>query len=257
MDEERNSVQDVSDFFYDKYVLESGDQAPGDGEPYVCSVVNLARQTVPAIDEDSALGSLYGLGIVDRLPGNLGEGVASHHLSALHGTEAILLAVAAIPDPVPEEVGSEHGYKERLVPAVLGGGVVGQVDGAMAVGQGNTSKVPEDEHEPPLLVVDVPGGDDELLTFGTGIGVEVVSHNEEPDFAGNVAVPLPLTSSGAETENEEEVPRHADLAEHLEIQNAKHAGVQLGTHEKVINGIARHAMLFATVQSREVGNEAD
>ena len=34
--------------------------------------------------------------------------------------------------------------------------MVGQVDGAVAVAEGNASKVPEDEHEAPFLEVHIP-----------------------------------------------------------------------------------------------------
>lgn len=238
-------------------LLESSNQTPGDGEPYISGVVDLACKTVPAIDEDRALRSLNGLGVVDSLPWNLGEGLAGNHLSALHGTETVLLAVAAVPDPVPEEVGNVHGGKEPTVPAVLRWIVVSEVDGAVAVGERNASEVPEDEHETPLLVVHVPGSDDELLALGAGIGVEVVSHDEEHDFTGDVAVALPLTSRRTQAENEQKVPRHADLAEHLEVQDAEHAGVQLGAHEEVVDGVAGHAVLLSAVEGREVRDKTD
>lgn len=87
-------------------LLEPSNQAPGDGEPRIGGIVNFAGKTVPAVDEDGALGRLNGLGILDSLPGNLGESLAGNHLSALHRAETVLLAVAAVPDPVPEEVGN-------------------------------------------------------------------------------------------------------------------------------------------------------
>jgi hypothetical protein len=34
--------------------------------------------------------------------------------------------------------------------------VIGEVDGAVAVGQWYASKIPEDEHETPFLIVNVP-----------------------------------------------------------------------------------------------------
>lgn len=238
-------------------LLETGDETPRDSEPDVGSVVDLAGKTIPAVNENSTLRSDNGLGVLDGLPRDLGECLAPDDLATLHGAEAVLLAVAAVPNPVPEEVSAVHGDKGVAVPAVLGGSVVGQVDGAVAVGQRDTSEVPEDEHKPPFLVVHVPGGDDELLTLGASVGVQVVSHDEEHDFTRDVAVLLVLASGSTEGEDQKNEPRHADLEEHLEVKDTEHARVQLSTHEEIIDGVAGHAVLLATVQSGEVGNEGD
>lgn len=219
--------------------------------------MDLASKTIPAVDKDGALRGLDGLGVLESLPRDLRERVALDEVSLLHGTEAVLLAVAAVPHPVPEKVGTVHDDQGVAVPAVSGGIVVGQVEGAVAVRQRDTSKVPEDEHEAPFLVVHVPSRDDELLALGAGIGIEVVSHDEEHDLARNVAVLLILTCSRTETENQKEVPGHANLEEHLEIKDAKHARVQLSTHEEVVDGVASHAVLLASPQSREISDEAD
>ena len=96
--------------------------------------MNLAGKTIPAIDQNGPLGRLDGLWVLDRLPRHLGESLAPNDLATLHGTEAILLAVAAVPDPVPEEVGGVESNQRGAVPAVLRGVMVGQVDCAMAVG---------------------------------------------------------------------------------------------------------------------------
>lgn len=118
------------------------------------------------------------------------------------------------------------------------------------VSETNLSRL--DEHG-----VHLPGGDDELLSLGTGVGVEEVSHDEEPDLAGDVAVLLMLASGGTETQDEEDVPGHADLEEHLEVEDAKHAGVKLGAHEEVVDGITRHAVLLTAPDGGEVGDKAD
>lgn len=94
-----------------RYLLESSNQAPRNGEPNIGRVVDLSSQAVPTVDEDSALGSLDGLWVLDRLPRNLGEGLAPDNLASLHGTEAVLLAVATVPNPVPEEVSAIHDSK--------------------------------------------------------------------------------------------------------------------------------------------------
>ncbi|KAI6749100.1 hypothetical protein HG531_008047 [Fusarium graminearum] len=240
-----------------KGALETGDQTPRNGKPHIGSVVNLASKTVPTVNKDSSLRRDDGLGVVDGLPGDLREGVAQNQLALLHGAEAVLLAVAAVPHPVPEEVANKHGSQDTAVPAVHIRVMVGQVDGAVAVRKRNTSQVPEDEHEAPLLVVHIPGSDDELFALGAGVGVEEVSHDEEPNLARDVAVLLMLASGGTKTEDEEDVPRHANLEEHLEVENAKHTRVQLGTHKEIIDGVSSHAVLLAAPEGREVGDNAN
>lgn len=113
--------------------LESGDETPRNGEPNVSGVVDLAGKTVPSIDKDSSLRRDDSLGVVDGLPRNLGEGLAPDHLAALHGSEAVLLAVAAVPNPVPEQVCGVEQDKSKSVPSVLRRVMVCEEDGAVAV----------------------------------------------------------------------------------------------------------------------------
>lgn len=237
--------------------LEASDQSPRHGEPGVGGVVNLACKTVPPVHEDSSLGRLDDSGVLHCLPGHLRESLPPNNLATLHSTEAVLLAVAAVPNPVPEKVGGIKRNQSPAVPAVLSRVVVGQEDGAMAVGKGHTGQVPEDKHESPLLVVHVPGGDDELFTFGAGVGVKVVSHDNESDLAGDVAVLLILTGSSTEGQDEKDVPGHANLEEHLEVQDAEHARVQLSAHEEIVDGVTGHAVLLTAPEAGEVCDEAD
>ena len=119
--------------------------------------MDLASIPVPSVNKNGiARRSRESLGVVDGLPGNLGEGPAPDNLAALHGPEPVLLAVAAVPDPVKEEVRDEKRGKGDSVPSVLRRVVVGKVDGAVAVRKRDTGQIPEDEHESPLLVVHVP-----------------------------------------------------------------------------------------------------
>lgn len=90
------------------------------------------------------------------MPRELGEGVAGHHGATFLLAETVLLAVGGVPHPVNEQICDIEEGKEEAVPAVLGGVVVSQVDGAVAVAQRDTSQVPENQHEAPLLVVHIP-----------------------------------------------------------------------------------------------------
>lgn len=201
--------------------------------------MHLARQPVPPIRQDLvAQPRLDRARVLERLPRHLGERVAQAEGAALGGAEAVLLAVAAVPDPVDEEVASEHGGEDGRVVAVRVGVVLGEVEGAVAVRERDAGEVPEDEHEAPLFVVHVPGGDDELLALGARVGVEVVRHEDEADLARDVAVGFVLAHGGAGREEEEDVPREADLEEHFEVEDAKQARVELGAHEEVVDVVA-------------------
>ena len=66
------------------------------------------------------------------------------------------MTVARVPYPVDEEVRDVEESKEAAVPAVGGGVVVSEVDGTVAVSEGNAGQIPEDEHPAPFLVVHIP-----------------------------------------------------------------------------------------------------
>ena len=139
--------------------LEACDEAPADGEEGVACVVHLAREAVPAVNEDNvAVGRGDGLGVLNRLPRHLREGAAPDDLAALRLPEAILLAVARVPNPVDEEVADVEGRQRISVPVVFGRVVRGEVDGAVAVRERDAGHVPEDEHKAPFLVVHIPVG---------------------------------------------------------------------------------------------------
>lgn len=238
--------------------VEARDQAPAHGKEGVAGVVYFASKTVPAVDQDGvARVRGYLARVLDRLPGHLGKSVALGEGAALGGAEAVLLSVAAVPDPVYKEVGDEEHREEDGVPVVLGRGVVGQVDGAVAVGERHARHVPEDEHESPLLVVHVPRGHDQLLTLGAGVGIKPVGHDEEGHLARYVPVLFVLSHRSADAEEQENVPGQADLEEHLEIEDAEHARVELGAHKEVVDGRTRHAVLRAAEKGGKVRNESD
>lgn len=219
--------------------VKPGNQTPRHGEKHITGVVDLASEAIPSVTQDLVvLARLDDLGVLDRLPRNLGEGVALDKFAALHGAEAVLLPVAAVPDPVDEDVASEEQHQGEAVPAVGCGVMAGQVQGRVAVRERDTGHVPEDKHEAPFLVVHVPGGHDELLALGAGVGVEIVRKPHEADLAGDIAVALVLARRGSAGQEEQDVPGQTDLEEHLEVEDAEHARVQLGAHEEVVNVVA-------------------
>jgi len=137
---------------------EASDQAPVQSEEQITGVVNLAGLAVPAINKNlRAIRSGKSLGVLKSLPWELGKSVTLNHGATFLLAEAVLLAVGGVPNPVDEKIRDVQESQEIPVPVVLGGIVVSQVNGAVAVAQGNTSQVPEDKHEAPLLVVHIPG----------------------------------------------------------------------------------------------------
>ena len=115
------------------------------------------RIPIPSIHQD-AIPSLRldCLGVLDSLPRQLREGLALHESPALHLTETIFLRITRVPDPVDEEVGGVEESQGEGVPMVFRGSVVGQIDGAVAVREGDAGQIPEDQHEAPFLVIHVP-----------------------------------------------------------------------------------------------------
>ena len=111
----------------------------------------------PSVDENLvAILGRKGVRVVDSLPGELREGLSEDHITTDLQAESVLLAVGGIPDPVDEEISDIHGDKGILVPGVGVWVMVRKVDRAVAVAEGHTGKVPEDQHESPFLIVDVP-----------------------------------------------------------------------------------------------------
>lgn len=124
---------------------------------HVTRVMDLPRIPIPSIHQNAIPRlRLDCLGILDGLPRQLRERLALYQGAALHLAEPVLLRVARIPDPVDEEVGGVEKGEGEGIPVVFRGGVVGQVDGAVAVREGHAGQIPEDQHEAPFLVVHVP-----------------------------------------------------------------------------------------------------
>lgn len=140
-----------------EWAVKSSDETPRIGEEEIASVMDLASISIPPISQNrvTSLGwdSLW---VLDRLPRKLWECLALDKGSTLLGPEAILLTVGGIPDPVHEEVQNKQEPKEVAVPMVFRWVMIGQVDGAVAVAQGNSCKVPENQHEAPFLIIHIP-----------------------------------------------------------------------------------------------------
>jgi hypothetical protein len=86
----------------------------------------------------------------------LREGFSQKHIATLVLTISILLTVGSIPNPVDQEIRNVQSNECIPVPSVRGRVAVGKVDAAMAITQGNTGKIPKDEHEAPFFVIYIP-----------------------------------------------------------------------------------------------------
>lgn len=88
--------------------------------------------------------------VLDMAPRKLREGVAGHEGAVLLHTETVLLRVASVENVVGSE---EHEVQEDGVGKRVSDGsasgklVLHHVDGSIAVSEGDTSHVPEDQHE--------------------------------------------------------------------------------------------------------------
>ena len=137
--------------------VETRNQSPCQRKVKITRIVNLACISVPPIHQDRISRTcLDGTGIRDCLPRELGECLASDESTTFLGAETVLLRVGGIPDPVHKEIGREKGDENVGWPGVRAWGMVGEVQCAVAIGEGHAGKVPEDEHEAPFLVVHVP-----------------------------------------------------------------------------------------------------
>lgn len=163
-----------------KGTAETGDQAPCQSEVGVTGVVNLAGISVPSINKDRIAG--FGLDcarVLDGLPWELGEGLSLGKSSTLLRTEAILLRVRGIPDPVHEQVGGEESDQEWDSEGVIVDGIqmVGHIESAVAIAQRHTGQVPENQHEAPFLIVHVPEKLEGPTTKPMGTHQVVVMHS--------------------------------------------------------------------------------
>lgn len=162
--------------------LKPSNQTPRHSEEKIARVVNLSSLSVPTIAQNAvAPAGGNSLRVVNLAVLEIREGGTLIHSAALFLTELVLLAVGRIPYVVGAEIGNGKKSSEPDGPLVLRWVVSCDEEGAVAVGERNTSHVPEDKHEAKLLIVHVPGeisfdeklhaaedlpcGDDQVLTL--------------------------------------------------------------------------------------------
>jgi hypothetical protein len=214
---------------------EPAGQAPGGGHDDVAGVLHLAREGVPAADEQVALGGLdVGDGLLQDGPGNLRKAHRAAHADFAGG----LLAVGRVEHVVADQQEDEVGVNQVLGIGRGNGLLVAQdVERLEAVQEGYAADVPEVEHPPEVLVEHVPGAGDAVLALGGGVGVQPVGHHHEEHVGGDVAQGLVLLDGAGRGQKHERDPRPAALRHHLDVHDAD-ARVQDRTHEEVVDDVS-------------------
>mmetsp|Transcript_17121 Transcript_17121/g.55766 ORF Transcript_17121/g.55766 Transcript_17121/m.55766 type:complete len:351 (-) Transcript_17121:101-1153(-) len=153
--------------------------------------------------------------------------------------ELVLLCVRRIEDVVRRE---EQGVDGRRVRGRLVFDRVREEPARRrAVGQGHAAEVPEDEHPPPVLVEDVPRRRHAVVALRAGVRVEEVREHHEGELRRAPARGFVLLRRRGERDHEQEDPRHAQLAPHLEVERPD-PGIQRDAHEAVVQRPARVAL---------------
>jgi len=156
-----------------------------------------------------------------------------------------------------------------------------------------TSKVPEDDHEAPLLVEHVPRLWNALFTLGAAknrqrmsggykgnhrpsVDIETSSKNHESHileqqtqdteskytdertgtYRSNRAILLVLLASTANGDQEKKDPRDTDFCPHLQVDTAN-PGIERSAHPEVVEEVATHPHRGSRVYSDDVGEPAD
>lgn len=83
--------------------------------------MDLSRIAVHSINEDCVSGFCFDdARVLDLSPWKLGECFPGHSLALLAGTEAVLLRVGSVPDPVHEKVRREQDNQDRGTQGIIG-----------------------------------------------------------------------------------------------------------------------------------------
>lgn len=232
-------------------------ESPGETHDEISGVVGLSAPSVNSGSEQSrTVLALDESRVLDSLPGELGEGVSLDHSSQSLLSESVLLRVGNIKEVVRHSDGHKEEDVVRGGPLVVLRLVVDEEESAVGVGKGNTGHVPEDEHEAKLLKEHVPGGDNQLLTLGARVGVQPVGVQHKHDLGGHVSVHLVLLDGSRERSEEEDEPGESHLEEHLPVDDTG-SGVEVGTHEHVVDEVAGHSVLMTHVQGPPVETKGD
>jgi hypothetical protein len=159
-----------------------------------------------------------------------------------------------------------------------------------------TSKVPEDDHKAPLLVVDIPCLRNALFTLCAtkessahgrripegndppSVDIETSSKNHESHileqqtqdtelklhlqrgrtatYRSNGAILLVLLASTTDGDQEKKDPRNTDFCPHLQVDTSN-PGIERSAHPVVVEEVAAHPHRGSRVYSNDVGEPAD
>ena len=85
---------------------------------------------------------------------------------------------------------------------------------------------------------------------------ELNSFELKETHRSDISILFILLAGTRDREEENNIPRDADLSPHLEV-NTSNAGVKRCTHEDIVNEVARHPNLLPSCDCNEVHAEAD
>lgn len=130
---------------------ETSDQTPGEGHDQIGSVMRLAHNTPPTVSQQQVtVSSLDVAGVLNVTIRQLRESITGNERTVLLHTESVLLRVTGVENVVGRQQGDEqtNGVRERVGDSNTGSLFeLHQVDGGIAVGEWNTSHIPEYQHE--------------------------------------------------------------------------------------------------------------
>ena len=162
----------------------------------ISGVVRLTQELPPAIDEQRiTMLSLQIPGILKCGPRPLRESPSMLESSLQLHPKARLLSHGGIEHVVCKDEKGEHKGVGRGAELVVRRRMSSHVDDRVAVGEGYTGKVPEDDHEAPFFVEHVPCLRDTFFSLTASIDVKTGSKNHESHVRGNIAVDVVLLAS--------------------------------------------------------------
>lgn len=225
--------------------VEASTETPSTGLDPVGSVVGLAEVCPPPRSEE--LVAVLGLDeswVLDNTTREVGECSAVNVL--LSHLEGGLLAHGSVKDVVADKQSGEHGGLAKPREVVGLGVGADHVDDGVAVCEGYTCHVPEDEHPSKLLMEHVPGLGDHVLALGAGVHVETSRKKHVEHAVRDVAEVLVLLYCTGEGEKKEQNPGDTNFSKHLEVDGAE-TGVEGDAHEVVVDCYSRETNRLASV----------
>lgn len=219
-------------------------ESPSQGLGEIGSVVDFSAVFVPTISEqDRTVGTGDVFRILQHLFRQVRESLSDLGVTSDDLTERVFLSIGGVEEVVSDRQDGKQGHVVRSGPVVLTWVVVVEIQSTMAVSVWDTGNVPEDQHESKLLVRHVPSWNDQLFTFSTGVGVEVVCIEQEPCLSRYLTIGFVLFQAQTKGEEIKSEPRQSDLEEHFQVDDTD-SWVQWSTHKDIVEVVSGHSVVI-------------